>query len=178
VHLATDSCVNCNILSDKNLYFCKARIVKIPGFHFKTTTVFRKIVKLLVGFSFVGAFCTLLTMFFNFLFIKKLGISLYVSYFVVYILTIFISYLMNSRLVFKQGKSLLNLVLYYGVYGSGMVMGFFVLRFYKSNLPFQDHILTYLVIPVTTLWNFVMSSMVFRADKFKGLWMRLTGKPS
>lgn len=138
----------------------------------------KKLFKLLVGFSFVGAFCTLLTMLFNFLLIKKMGVSLYFSYFVVYIVTIFISYLMNSRLVFKQGKSLLNLVLYYGVYGSGMIMGFFVLRFYKSNLPFQDHILTYLVIPVTTLWNFIMSSMVFRAEKFKLLWLRFTGKLS
>jgi putative flippase GtrA len=132
-----------------------------------------KLIKYLLGFSFVGAFCTLLTVILNYLFLKVLETPLYVTYFAVYILTILVSYYLNSRMVFKAGKSTLNLILYYAVYGSGMIFGFFVLKFYEKNLEFENHILTYLVIPVTTLWNFGMSSFLFKWKKMKAAFTRV-----
>ncbi len=67
------------------------------------------------------------------------------------------------------------MILYYAVYGSGMVMGFFVLRFYERNLDFESHILTYLVIPVTTLWNFAMSTILFKGKKVKMVLLKIKG---
>jgi len=142
----------------------------------KYITVIAKALKLLVGFSFVGAFCVLLTVGLNYLLLKVLHTSLYFSYFFVYILTIFISYMLNSRIVFKSDKSLTNMILYYAVYGSGMIMGFFVLRVYEHTLTFEPHILTYLVIPVTTLWNFIMSTLLFKGKKVKAVWIKIKRK--
>lgn len=127
----------------------------------------RKFFKLLAGFSVVGGICTLITILLNWLFISKWGMSLFWSYFTVYLGTIMLSYYLNSRMVFKSEKSVTNLLMYYGVYGSGMLFGAVVLTVYKRYIPLPGHILTYLVIPATTGWNFVMSSMVFKADKIK-----------
>ena len=77
-------------------------------------------------------------------------------------ITIFISYYLNSRLVFKSGKSTKNLVLYYAVYGTSMLIGLGTLYVYHLFLTFDELLLNYMVIPVTMIWNFLVSSKILK----------------
>lgn len=69
------------------------------------------------------------------------------------------SYYLNSRLVFKSGKSRRNLIVYYAIYGISLLIGLGTLRIYELYLPVNDPFaLSLLVIPVTMAWNFFVSS--------------------
>lgn len=116
------------------------------------------IVKRIIGFSFVGVFVTLVGMTLTFIFLKIVGISPYLTYFISYVLTVLLSYYLNSRYVFKTGKSRKNLFIYYGIYSLSMLIGLGTLYIYHQLLPFDELILNYMVIPVTMIWNFTVTS--------------------
>lgn len=123
--------------------------------------LFRKV----LGFSSVGVFTTLLSLSLTYVFLELIKTPLIPTYVCIYFSTILISYFMNSRLVFKSGKSFKKLVLYYGVYLSGMLLGVLVLKIYEGCLPFKNYILSYLVIPFTMTWNFILSALVLKNRK-------------
>lgn len=124
----------------------------------------KQFIKKLVGFSFVGVGVTLVSMSITFLLLKVLGISAYITYFISYVTTILISYYLNSRLVFKSGKSVRNLILYYVVYCLSMLIGLGTLTLYRFFLTFDELILNYMVIPVTLTWNFLVSSRILKQE--------------
>jgi len=123
------------------------------------------IVKKILGFSFVGIAVTLFSMLLTYILLKQVGLSAYLTYFISYFTTISISYYLNSRLVFKSGKSLKNLFLYYGVYGVSLLIGIGTLWAYRQLFSFDELILNYMVIPVTMSWNFVVSSRFLKPKK-------------
>ncbi|MDA3882704.1 MAG: GtrA family protein [Bacteroidales bacterium] len=120
------------------------------------------IVKKIIGFSFVGIFVTIVGMTLTFILLKIIGISPYLTYFISYFTTILLSYYLNSRLVFKSGKSARNLVLYYVVYGISMLIGLATLYIYRLLLNWDDLLLNYMVIPITMAWNFLVSSKILK----------------
>lgn len=120
------------------------------------------LVRKFMGFSFVGVAATLFSMFLTYIFLKKLGFSPYLTYFLSYIISILLSYYLNSRLVFKSEKTIRNLIAYYTVYGISLLIGLGTLYLYRLYLPWDDLILNYLVIPVTLVWNFLVSSKVLK----------------
>lgn len=130
--------------------------------------IIKQFIKKLVGFSFVGIGVTLLSMFITFLLLKVFGVSAYLTYFISYATTILISYYLNSRLVFKSGKSIRNLFLYYVVYCLSMLIGLGTLALYRLFLPFDELILNYMVIPVTLTWNFLVSSRILKQQENNG----------
>lgn len=123
------------------------------------------IIKRILGFSFVGIGVTFFSMFLTFVLIKIIGVSAYLTYFISYTTTIFISYYLNSRLVFKSGKSSRNLILYYGVYGLSLLIGLATLFLYRKYLSFDELILNYMVIPVTMTWNFIVTSKILKPQE-------------
>lgn len=138
----------------KFIYSTKDFLIScIPSFLLKYP-----LVKRIIGFSFVGIFVTLVGMTLTFIFLKIFGWSPYVTYFTSYVLTVTLSYYLNSRFVFKSGKSKKNLIIYYGVYSMSMLIGLLTLYIYHHTLPFDELILNYMVIPVTMTWNFTVSS--------------------
>jgi putative flippase GtrA len=125
-----------------------------------------------LGFAIVGVFMTLMTLAFNFMFLNMLHISLVITYIVVAIITIFISYLLNTYLVFKQKFSIITLLLYYGVYLSGMIVGIPLLKFFEYILPvnffsmqlqpYRKFLISAMPIPITLIWNYIFTSIVMK----------------
>jgi putative flippase GtrA len=126
---------------------------------------FRIILKKLFGFSLVGGFVTLLSLVLTYLFLGIIKTPLYLTYAGIYIFTIFISYLLNSKFVFKVKACFKKTSLYYLVYISGMVIGLLVLRLYRLTLPYENWVLSYLVLPITMTWNFTMASIALKERK-------------
>lgn len=120
-----------------------------------------KIIKRFIGFSSVGVVSTLTSMLLTFILIKIIGLSSFLTYFISYVSTIFLSYYLNSRLVFKSTKSTKNLIQYFIIYLLSFLIGMGTLYVYHLILPFDELILNYMVIPITLLWNFAFSTRIF-----------------
>ncbi len=117
------------------------------------------------GFSVVGIIVTLLSLLLIYIFIGILNTPLYISYVSIYLFSIFVSYLLNLKFVFKVKKSRNSIITYYLIYGSSLLIGLITLRIYKIFIPLEDLINTYMVIPVTLVWNFTMLSVFLKKEK-------------
>lgn len=125
-----------------------------------------------LGFAIIGVVMTLITLLFNFIFLTIVGISLVQTYIIVAVVTIFISYLLNTFFVFKQHFSAITLLLYYGVYLSGMIIGIPLLKFFefifpitffsKSLIVYREFFISAMPIPITLIWNFILTSFVMK----------------
>jgi putative flippase GtrA len=129
------------------------------------SNLLNRLIKLFVGFSFVGLFTTLLSLALMFFFLKVLHTPLIITYIGIYFATILMSFLLNSRLVFKSNLSFANGIKYFIVYISGMLMGTLLLWLFKKILPFENYILGFLVLPFTMIWNFVFSYVILKPKK-------------
>lgn len=126
---------------------------------------FKKYFLRFTSFSIVGLIVTLFSMLLIYLFIGVMKTPLYLSYAMIYLLSIFISYLLNLKFVFKIRKSQKNILKYYVTYGSSMVIGLISLKLFKLLIPLDDWLLAYFVLPVTLTWNFIMLSFLLKKDK-------------
>ncbi len=113
-------------------------------------------------FSLVGAIVTLVATSTNIVLLKFLHTPLILTWVCVYAVAINLSYLLNSVLTFRSALSLERMVLYYGVYLSSMSIGVVLLKFYRAVLPWENWILPLLVLPVTAMWNFCLSSFFLK----------------
>ncbi len=113
-----------------------------------------------LSFSFVGLIVTIISLCLTYLFLKILGTHLYPTYILIYCFMILLSYALNLKFTFKSEHKMKKLLYYFLVYLSGMVIGIIVLKIYELTLPFENWILSYLVVPVTAVWNFVFSSKI------------------
>ena len=113
-------------------------------------------------FMTVGVFVTLTSMTLSFVFLKIIGTPLIITYILLYLTMIFVSFLLNSKYTFKSKRSIKRLLLYYGSYGISMLIGVGLLSVFRKILPFENWVLSYLVIPFTMLSNFTLSSRIFK----------------
>lgn len=92
---------------------------------------------------------------------ELLGWNPQVSYVIAYMATLLLSYWLNSRLVFHSSMNLRKLVGYCGTYLSGMLLGLVMLKALTSGFPqWNLTLLSYAVIPVTMVWNFVFVNKI------------------
>lgn len=152
--------------------FCKTHLLRIRGIILRLIPPFLlkyPIVKRFLGFSFVGVAVTCIGILqISFLLkvvphiftdLQDFSPWLYIANTLSTLLSILQSYYLNSRLVFKSGKSSRNLLIYYAIYGVSLLINLGTLRIYDLYLPIQDPlILSLLAIPVGMLWNFFVSS--------------------
>lgn len=117
-----------------------------------------------VAFAKVGAFVTLLSLALNYLFLKIWETALIPTYILIYLSMISLSFLLNSKYTFKAKRSAKRLMFYYGSYGSSMLLGVLILSIFKALLPFENWILSYMVIPFTMASNFILSSIIFKEN--------------
>ena len=120
------------------------------------------IIKKFLRFSQVGIVVTLLSMALSYIFLKIIGTPLIITYVLLYISMIFLSFLLNSFYTFKTNRSTKRLVLYYASYGLSMLVGVVLLSIFRKELPFENWILAYMVIPFTMSINFLLSSRIFK----------------
>ena len=122
----------------------------------------RKIATVFAGFSGVGVITTLMSLGAIYLFLEILQTPLILTYSIIYFLTILLSYFLNSVLVFKAPLGIEKGIKYFLIYLSGMVIGILVLWLLDQILDYDSYILAYLVLPVTMMWNFLMSYFLFQ----------------
>lgn len=125
-------------------------------------SVNNNIIKLFGSFSFVGLVTTLVSVALIFIFLKLLHTPLFVTYIGIYLATIVFSFLLNSIFVFKSDLSFGNGLKYFIVYLSGMLIGTLALWIDNKILPFENYFLGYLVLPFTTIWNFILSNKILK----------------
>lgn len=124
------------------------------------------LVRNLVGFSIVGVVVTVFSMVLLYLFNDVFNMNAYVAYVTAYMLSILLSYYLNARKVYKTDTNWHKLVLYFIVYLSSMALGVVMLRFFIYLLPeWNKTILSYMVIPFTTIYNFIFVSWILRGKK-------------
>lgn len=124
------------------------------------------LVRNLVGFSIVGVVVTIFSMVLLYLFNDVFNMNAYVAYVTAYVLSIILSYYLNARKVYKTDTNWHKLVLYFIVYLSSMALGVVMLRFFIYLLPeWNKTILSYMVIPFTTIYNFIFVSWILRGKK-------------
>jgi putative flippase GtrA len=114
-----------------------------------------------LSFARVGIFITLLSLFLTFFFLKIIGTPLIITYVLLYISTISLSFFLNSIYTFKAERSLKRLLMYYGSYAFSMLLGVILLSFLRRLTPYENWILAFLVKPFTMASNFLLSSLIF-----------------
>jgi dTDP-4-amino-4,6-dideoxygalactose transaminase/putative flippase GtrA len=122
-------------------------------------------IKLLGGFSLIGLFTTLLSLGLIYVFLKQLQTPLIVTYIGIYMVTIIISFILNSVFVFKSSLSLNKGLKYLVIYLGGMLLGTVLLLIFKKILKFDNYILGYIVLPFTMAWNFALSYKLLKPGK-------------
>jgi len=130
--------------------------------HINTTN---RIIRKFAGFSIIGFIVTLLSMVISYVLLKILATPLFITYILVYGATIFVSFILNSKLIFKTGSNFQNLVIYFLVYGAGLLLGTIILWIFRLLLPFENWVLPYLVIPFTLVSNFILSHYFLKPEK-------------
>ncbi len=124
----------------------------------------RKLATIIAGFSGVGIITTLVSLAAIYLFLEIFQTPLILTYSTIYFLTILLSYSLNSLLVFKSPLEFKKGIKYFLIYLSGMGIGIVVLWLLKKTLSFEPYILAYMVLPVTMMWNFIMSFYLFKPN--------------
>lgn len=122
----------------------------------------RKIATIFAGFSGVGVVTTLISLGAIYVFLEILQTPLILTYAIIYFLTILLSYFLNSLLVFKSPLAMKKGIKYFLIYLGGMLIGIVVLWLLKKTLSYDPYILAYLVLPVTMMWNFILSFYLFK----------------
>lgn len=126
---------------------------------------FHPLIKRLIGFANVGLIMTVASAAVLYFLLELLQWEVYIAYSLVYLISIFVSYLLNARLVFKKSFSWVHLGAFYLAYFSGMLFGLLMISVLKSYLDYSDFVYSCLVIPITVAWNFIFATMIF--DKLR-----------
>ncbi|MBP7463337.1 MAG: GtrA family protein [Bacteroidales bacterium] len=123
------------------------------------------VAKRFAGFSSIGLLMTLFSMLLIYLFNDILKIDVFISYVISYSASILASYYLNTRFVFKKKLHLKSLLLYYATYLISMVLGLIILRIFNYLLPtWSKTIITYMVIPFTLGFNFLVVSKIMKTS--------------
>ncbi len=118
------------------------------------------------GFSLIGIGNTLLSMLIILVMNEVCGINAMISYVFAYVTTVFLAYIANARLVFHAKISILSGMGFFASYLSGMMLGMALLWLSARLLPgWNATLVSYAVIPVTMLWNFILINRILGEKK-------------
>ena len=121
-------------------------------------------------FAGVGSICACFSLGTNFILLKYFQSPLIVTYCLVQLFSILLSYTLNSCFTFKTSFSFQKLVFYYLVYFSSMLLGVGLLYFYQYLIDLDNWCYPFLVIPITMVWNFCfVSRLLGPSEKSKQL---------
>ncbi len=113
-------------------------------------------------FLLVGGGVTIISLILSYIFLKLIGTPLMITYVLIYISTIFLSYLLNANYTFSKQKNFASLLQFYGTYIITLACGTGGLHLLRKLLPFENWVLIFFILPVTTIVNFVLSSVIFK----------------
>lgn len=127
----------------------------------------KSLLRIFAGFSMAGLIATLVSLLLLYIFIDTFGFPLLPTYISVYIITVGISFYINIRYVFKTGYHARYLVKYCAVYLSGMLVGMVILKVFQTYLLYEEWILSYMVIPITFAWNFLLCYKFLKKNSYE-----------
>ena len=116
----------------------------------------------LFRFSLVGALVMLLSIAISYLFLELLKTPLVPTYILLYISTIFLSYKLNAVFTFKARQDLSGLIKFYGVYLIGLALGSVLVVLFRKWFPYTNWVISIMVLPFTTLSNYILSALIFK----------------
>jgi putative flippase GtrA len=93
------------------------------------------ILKKFTGFAIVGVLATFLSWTLYYIFNDKLQFNYIASYILAYIIPLILSFTLNSIFVFKSKKNIRNVLVFFSIYLSSMVMGILLLSLYHQIIP-------------------------------------------
>ncbi|MFW5804157.1 MAG: GtrA family protein [bacterium] len=125
----------------------------------------KAIVNRFFKFGQVGVVVTLLSMSLSFFFLKIIGTPLYITYILLYLSMILLSYTLNAHFTFKKKWNFKSLLLYYFSYAFSMIIGLIILYIFRNIFPFENWIISYMVIPFTMTSNFLLATKIFKNEK-------------
>lgn len=113
-----------------------------------------------IRFVGVGVFCVAFNWTANYVLLVHYDTQLRPTYIVVYLFSIMLSFLLNSHFTYESKKTLKNLISYFIIYLSAMIIGIFLLEIYEYLFDFEKWVYPMMVTPITMLWNFFNASRV------------------
>ncbi len=123
----------------------------------------QKLAEQFMKFSLVGVFYTGASLTANFILLKYFKTPLIPTYVSVYICSVMVAYVLNSKYTFKSSLSLKKMALYYLVYLSSMGLGVVLLSIYKEIFTFENWVYPFFVFPFTVTWNFLFASRILKS---------------
>jgi len=127
--------------------------------------ILNKYLKYFVGFSVVGLFVTITSLLLTILLIEVFKVNILIAYPAVYIITILASYYLNKEHVFKYNGHKNKLFLYFTIYLSSMLLGLLLISLLKSTSLISDSLIAIVILPFTTIYNFILVSLIFDNNK-------------
>jgi len=122
------------------------------------------LVQKLLKFGSIGGLMFLTTILLYFVAFEIFSLPLYTVYVTVFIITVSISYLLNSKYTFVKKTSFLDYIKYLASYVFGMVLGLIALYLIKENFSsVSDFWASIIVIAPRTLLNyFIVNKFVYQ----------------
>ena len=111
-------------------------------------------------FLLVGASVTILSLILAYVFLECFATPLIPTYILLYMGTIYLSYLLNRAFTFKAKGSTRKAFKFYIVYLVTLSLGTIALRVLRQNMSFDDWILVCMVVPFTTVINYLLSRWI------------------
>ena len=131
------------------------------------TKILNKYFKYFLGFSIVGIFITISSLLLTILLIEVFEINIFIAYPSIYIISTLASYYLNKDHVFKYNGNKNKLFFYFVTYLSSMLLGLFIIAVFKGLTEISESIIAIMVLPFTTIYNFILVSLLFNDDKDK-----------
>jgi putative flippase GtrA len=108
----------------------------------------------------VGLFVTILTLLVNFIFVRFLNADVYYTYAIIYIISILLSFVLNSSIVFKTKISLVNNFKYLILYLLSLGIGLLLMKSVEKLVEVESWYYPFFVLPFTMSFNFFGSKLI------------------
>ena len=106
----------------------------------------------------VGGIVTTLSLGSNFILLKYFHTPLFLTYICVYAFSIMLSFILNSTFTFKTVIKVKNMIKYYVIYVTGLLLGVLIMTLFTTLFNFENWVYPFLVLPFTTVWNFTIAN--------------------
>jgi putative flippase GtrA len=108
----------------------------------------------------VGFVVTILTLFLNYFFVKFLNTDIYYTYASIYLISILLSFVLNSFFVFKTKISLANNFRYLILYLLSLGIGLLLMKNIEKLIDVESWYYPFFVLPFTMSFNFFGSKLL------------------
>jgi putative flippase GtrA len=125
------------------------------------------IIKKMLSFATIGALLTVVSLGSTTIGIKFFHTPLKLTYVLVNIVTIIMSFYLNSKFTFKNDISFLNSIKYFAIYLTSMGLGTYLLDVFDSFFKFEKWIFPFMALPFTMVYNFTLSSIFLGKKDFE-----------